>query len=93
MSQDTGNELNGRFTAIQISNSAIEEYNRQMSEHIASIRAKMDIQFPVIDDIRNIQAKSLLELMEINDNTKAIVKPIKEMNEKVDKINEKVSKL
>ena len=93
MSQDTGNELNGRFTAIQISNSAIEEYNRQMSEHIASIRAKMDIQFPVIDDIRNIQAKSLLELMEINDNTKAIVKPIKEMNEKVNKINEKVSKL
>ena len=93
MSQDTGNELNGRFTALQISNSAIEEYNRQMLEHIADIRAKVDIQFPAINDIRDIQAKSLLELMEINDNTRSIVKPIKDMSEKVTRINEKVSKL
>lgn len=90
MSQDTGTELNGRFTAIQISNDAILSLVREMS---SALTANWGRQLLAADDIRRIQADALLELMDININTKLVVKPIQEMHALMGRINDKVARL
>lgn len=93
MSQDLGTELNGRFTAIQLSNEAIRGFLQTTNESILDIKSGFYKQYMAVDDIRRIQADALLELMSINENTALMIKPIKEMNFMVGRINEKVSKL
>lgn len=93
MSQDTGTELNGRFTALQISNEGIRQLMENLVTAYAYNSSRANTAMIAIDDIRQIQANALLELMSINDNTKSVIKPIKEMNDSVLKIKEKVSKL
>lgn len=90
MSQDTATELNGRFTAIQISNDAILSFVREMNSALSTNWGK---QLLTAEDIRNIQANALLELMDINDNTRLVVKPIQEMHTLMGKINDKVERL
>lgn len=90
MSQDTGTELNGRFTAIQISNDAILSFVREMSSALTTNWGK---QLLTAEDIRKIQADALLELMDINSNTQKVVKPIQEMHALMGKINDKVARL
>lgn len=93
MSQDTGTELNGRFTALQISNEGIRQLMENLVTAYTYNSSRANTAMIAIDDIRQIQANALLELMSINDNTKSVIKPIKEMNDSVLKIKEKVSKL
>ena len=90
MSQDTATELNGRFTAIQISNDAILSFVREMNSALSTNWGR---QMLTAEDIRNIQANALLELMDINDNTRLVVKPIQEMHTLMGKINDKVERL
>lgn len=90
MSQDTATELNGRFTAIQISNDAILSFVREMNSALSTNWGR---QLVAAEDIRTIQANALLELMDINDNTRLVVKPIQEMHALMGKINDKVERL
>lgn len=51
MSQDTGDELNGRFTAFQISNEAISANTKQIAETISLVLAHLPRFDAVFDDI------------------------------------------
>ena len=51
MNQDTGDELNGRFTAFQISNEAISANTKQIAETISLVLAHLPRFDAVFDDI------------------------------------------
>lgn len=86
MSQDTGEELNGRFTALQIAGEEIRNQNIAQSQSLNLLTAKADTILSVntetrniADDTRDLIAQSYLELVQISENTGAIVKPIQQM--------------
>lgn len=86
MSQDTGEELNGRFTALQIAGEEIKNQNNIQSQSLNLLTAKADAILSVntetrniADDTRDLIAQSYLELVQISENTGAIVKPIIQM--------------
>lgn len=93
MSQETGTELNGRFTAVQISSEATRAAVEQISNQFDSFFVVYSNKAIVVDDIRNIQAQSLLELMAINENTRKVIAPIKEMNTTMTEMNNKIKTL
>lgn len=93
MSQETGTELNGRFTAVQISSEATRAAVEAMSKQFDSFYIVYSNRGIVVDDIRNIQAQALLELVAINENTKTVIKPIKEMNATMTEMNAKIKTL
>ena len=72
MSQDTADELNGRFTALYESNLRIEN---QISIGNVNLQATKD----AVTQMRDITQNCYLELVEIRDNTGAVVKPIAQM--------------
>lgn len=83
MSQDTGEELNGRFTALQIAGEEIKNQNIIQSQSLNLLTVKADAILSmntetrnIADDTRNLIAQSYLELVQISENTGAIVKPI-----------------
>lgn len=86
MSQDTGEELNGRFTALQIAGEEIKNQNIIQSQSLNLLTVKADALLSIntetrniADDTRNLIAQSYLELVQISENTGAIVKPIQQM--------------
>lgn len=90
MSQDTGEELNGRFTALQITGEEIKNQSVVQSQALNLLTAKADTILSVntevrniADDTRNLIANSYLELMQISENTGAIVKPIQQMQKDI----------
>lgn len=91
MDQDTGSELNGRFTALQIAGEAIRGYTELMSSQIEVLGRYSEREIGVAEDSRNIMAQSLLELQAINENTLSVVKPIKEMHSLVQDIRRVVN--
>lgn len=72
MSQDTANELNGRFTALYESSLRIET---QISIGNVNLQATKD----AVTQMRDITQNCYLELVEIRENTGAVVKPIAQM--------------
>lgn len=95
MSQDTGNELNGRFTALQMAGEEIKAQNISQTESLNILTVKTDTLLSVntetrniADEIRTIQVNSYLELQEIRQNTGDTVKQLKSMDEKLKKIEE-----
>lgn len=85
-SQDSVEELNGRFTALQIAGEEIKDQNIIQSQSLNLLTAKADAIFSVNTETRNIAdntrdliANSYLELVQISENTGAIVKPIQQM--------------
>lgn len=72
MSQDTADELNGRFTALYESNLRIEN---QISIGNVNLQATKD----AVTQMRDITQNCYLELVEIRENTGAVVKPIAQM--------------
>lgn len=100
MSQDTGEELNGRFTALQISNEEIKLQNTIQSQSLNLLTAKADAMLSVgtdtrniADDTRNLIANSYLELMQISENTGAIVKPIQQMQKDIAEVKKNTAGL
>lgn len=100
MSQDAGDEMNGRLTGIQMATEEIKQQGVERAQSIASIKNSIDLVYASIgslafiaDDARTIIANSYLELQEIKENTGAIIKPIKEMNDKLGSIKENTDKL
>lgn len=85
-SQDSIDELNGRFTALQIAGEEIKNQNQQQTMSILELKAEM---LPIIANTSGIkdiasETRDLLRLSyeaiaDIRDNTNVIVKPIQQM--------------
>lgn len=100
MSQDTGNELNGRFTALQMSGEEIKTHSILQTQSLNILTMKADAILSVnmesrniADEIRTVQVNSYLELQEIRQNTGDTVKQLKLMDEKLKKIESNTNKL
>lgn len=100
MSQDTADELNGRFTALYESNLRIEATGQQQAaavNQLCSCISSLNFQstgiYNIADESRTILADSYLELQQIRENTGEIVKPIKNISSKLDNIERKVQNL
>lgn len=100
MSQDTGEELNGRFTALQIAGEEIKNQNIIQSQSLNLLIVKADALLSIntetrniADDTRNLIAQSYLELVQISENTGAIVKPIQQMQRDIAEVKKNTAKL
>ena len=100
MSQDTGEELNGRFTALQIAGEEIKNQNIIQSQSLNLLTVKADAILSmntetrnIADDTRNLIAQSYLELVQISENTGAIVKPIIQIQKDMAEVKNNTSKL
>ena len=93
LSEDTGGELVGRATAQYESNLRIEASVREAKE-IAEIMAAGQVQIKdIAAESRALIADSYLELQQIRENTGAIIKPIKNLSDKIDNWDSKIMSL
>lgn len=99
-SQDSIDELNGRFTAGQIAWEETKNQNILQSQSLNILTVKADSILSIntdtrniADEIRTIQANSFLELQGIRENTGAIIKPIKDMAADMAEVKRNTSKL
>ena len=79
MSQETGTELNGRFTAIQIATESSKNILTNLNVSVSQILSNQSNTNSIADEARSYLVNSYIELQQINENTGAIVKPIKQM--------------
>ena len=100
MSQDTGEGLNGRFTALQIAGEEIKNQNIIQSQSLNLLTVKADALLSIdtetrniADDTRDLIAQSYLELVQISENTGAIVKPIQQMQRDIAEVKKNTAKL
>lgn len=100
MSQDTAEELNGRFTAVYESNLRIEATEQQQTVAITELRGSISAltaqasgMFNIADETRTILANSYLELQQIRENTSEIIKPIKQMQADMAEVKRNTSRL
>ena len=100
MSQDAGEELNGRFTALQIAGEEIKFQSIIQSQSLNLLTVKADALLSIntetrniADDTRDLIAQSYLELVQISENTGAIVKPIQQMQRDIAEVKKNTAKL
>ena len=100
MSQDTGEELNGRFTALQIAGEEIKTQNviQSQSLNILTMRADdiLSVQTEtrnIANDMRNIIADSYLELVQISENTGNSAKYLKDIKADIVEVKRNTSRL
>lgn len=100
MSQDTADELNGRFTALYESNLRLEGTAQQqylaitqLIGSISALTAQPSGLFNIADETRTILANSYLELQQIRENTGEIVKPIKQIQADIAEVKRNTSRL
>lgn len=100
MSQNTADELNGRFTAVYESNLRIEAAEQQQTVAITELRGSISAltaqasgMYNIADETRTILANSYLELQQIRENTGEIVKPIKQMQADIAEVKRNTSRL
>ncbi len=93
MSQDTGAELNGRFTVLQISGENILSQTGAQTEligllntNVGDIRVDLWDMRNIADEVRTIQVNSYLELQEIRQNTGSIIKPIQKIAQDIEEV-------
>lgn len=93
LSEDTGNELVGRALAQYESNLRMEDAMRSAKESI-DLMAINQVQIrDIAAESRALIADSYLELQQIRENTGAIIKPITEMNRKMNEWDSKIKSL
>jgi len=100
MTHEDAGELSGRFTALQASNEEIKNQSVVQSQALNLLTAKADTILSVntevrniADDTRNLIANSYLELMQISENTGAIVKPIQQMQKDIAEVKKNTAGL
>lgn len=93
MSQDTGEELNGRFTALQMAGEKVLSQAGVQTELIGLLNTNVgDMQVNlwdmrnIADEVRTIQVNSYLELQEIRQNTGIIIKPIQKIAQDIEEV-------
>lgn len=93
MNQETGEELNGRFTALQISN---EEIKRNVTLLNITANDIKEIQMRMNDITSGIQdqlANSYLELVAINENTGLSAKYLKDIKSDISEVKNNLKNL
>lgn len=100
MSQDSADELNGRFTALQITGEEllyIARDNQLKFDNIAagmeSVVMSVNNMYAIADENRTIIVNCYMELQQINDNTANAVKQLKEAVTKLSAIQENTNRL
>lgn len=100
MSQDSADELNGRFTAVYESNLRIESAEQKQTVAITELRGSISALisqasgiYNIADETRTILANSYLELQQIRENTGEIVKPIKQIQADIAEVKRNTSRL
>lgn len=100
MSQDSADELNGRFTAVYESNLRIETATQQQTVAITELRGSISALasqttglYNIADETRTILANSYLELQQIRENTGEIIEPIKKMQKDISEVKKNTAKL
>lgn len=93
-------KLNGRFTALQMAGEEIKSQNALQSQSLNILTMKADAILSVntetrniADDTRDLIANSYLELVQISENTGAIVKPIQQIQKDIAEVKKNTSKL
>ena len=100
MSQDSADELNGRFTALQMSGEEIKSQTAvqtvaitEMKGSINALAASAEKSYSVADEVRSILAQSYLELQEIRENTGAIVAPIRQIQNDIAEVKQNTARI
>ena len=93
LSEDTGNELVGRALAQYESNLRMEESMRMTKESVDLLTANQIQIKDIASESRALIADSYLELQQIRENTGAIIKPIKNLSDKIDAWDNKIMSL
>ena len=100
MTNEDAGELSGRFTALQITGEETKNQNIIQSQSLNLLTAKADVILSVntetrniADDTRDLIAQSYLELVQISENTGAIVKPIQQMQRDIAEVKKNTAKL
>lgn len=100
MTHEDAGELNGRFTALQIAGEEIKNQNIIQSQSLNLLTVKADALLSIntetrniADDTRDLIAQSYLELVQISENTGAIVKPIQQMQRDITEVKKNTAKL
>lgn len=93
MTQETGSELNGRFSDIQnkvggIQSLLMDALVRRDDESMAAIQSR-----DIAAETRMYIVESYLQLMQISDNTGAVIAPIRNISDKINKMNLKLQEL
>lgn len=96
-SQDSVDELNGRFTAGQVAWEETKNQSVLQNEKLSILDIKADSlinlasdQKNIADETRTILVNSYMELQQISENTGAIIKPITEMRDKMNSWDSKI---
>lgn len=86
ISYEQADQISGQLTAIQIAQNQIGAQMGLMQPDVSLLKATAETMAgaqinvrDIVSDIRTMMANSYLELVDINANTSAIVKPIKDM--------------
>ena len=100
MTHEDAGELSGRFTALQITGEEIKNQAIIQTQSLNLLTTKADAILSVNTETRNIAdeardliAQSYLELVQISENTGAIVKPIQQMQKDIAEVKKNTSKL
>lgn len=100
MTHEDAGELSGRFTALQIAGEEIKNQNIIQSQSLNLLAVKADALLSIntetrniADDTRDLIAQSYLELVQISENTGAIVKPIQQMQRDIAEVKKNTAKL
>lgn len=100
MTHEDAEELSGRFTALQIAGEEIKNQSTIQSQSLNLLTVKADALLSIntetrniADDTRDLIAQSYLELVQISENTGAIVKPIQQMQRDIAEVKKNTAKL
>nr|DAT59400.1 MAG TPA: tail tape measure protein [Caudoviricetes sp.] len=100
MSQDSADELNGRFSGLQMAGEEIAVQNSLQTESLNLLTAKADAILSVntetrniADDTRDLIANSYLELVQISENTGNSAKYLKDIKADIAEVKKNTSKL
>ena len=100
MTHEDAGELSGRFTALQIAGEEIKNQSTIQSQSLNLLTVKADALLSIntetrniADDTRDLIAQSYLELVQISENTGAIVKPIIQIQKDMAEVKNNTSKL
>jgi hypothetical protein len=100
LTQDTAEELNGRFTAMQISMETMSGKSSVQADKLSAMDVKLGSMLTVSSDIKNIAdenrqllAQSYLELVEIRNNTGDSAKSLKNIESDIAQVKKNTAGL
>lgn len=93
ITQDQASEISGRLTAIQWNGEQRLTQDTLANAKLDTVIVNTSAINSIANNIRDMIAQSYLELQMINENTASIVKPIKNISEKIDTMEKVIKNL